>query len=122
MPRVYVDPRHWAVFDDTKPTLTRRREAGWRHLIVSNHVPELPQLVQDLGLAEFIDEVLTSATTGYEKPHPQMFAITFARAGSPTQRGWSAIVPPPTSTEQNKPASPRSWCAGPPMTQRPTLT
>ena len=28
MPRVYVDPRHWAVFDDTKPTLTRQREAG----------------------------------------------------------------------------------------------
>ena len=85
VPRVYVDPRHWAVFDDTKPTLTRLREAGWRHIIVSNHVPELPQLVQDLGLAEFIDEVLTSATTGYEKPHPQVFAIALARAGSPTK-------------------------------------
>jgi FMN phosphatase YigB (HAD superfamily) len=122
VPRVYVDPRHWVVFDDTGPALTRLREAGWRHIIVCNHVPELAQLVQDLGLADFIDEVLTSATVGYEKPHPEMFAIALARAGSPTRHGWSATAPPPISRELNRLVSPRCWCAATPTTQRLTLT
>jgi putative hydrolase of the HAD superfamily len=85
VPEAYVDPSYWTVFDDTRPVLARMREAGWRHVVLSNHVPELPNLVHDLGLDDLIEDVITSATTGYEKPHPQMFTDAIRRAGSPGQ-------------------------------------
>jgi putative hydrolase of the HAD superfamily len=63
------------------------RAHGWRHVLLSNHVPELPQLVDRLGLGELFDEVLTSAATGYEKPHPEMFALGLRAAGA-HERAW----------------------------------
>jgi HAD superfamily hydrolase (TIGR01549 family) len=53
--------------------LTALREDGWRHVIVSNHVPELTEIVAGLGIREFFAEVITSGLVGYEKPHAQMF-------------------------------------------------
>ncbi len=53
-------------------------------VIVSNHVPELPALVSQLGLANHVDAVLTSAEHGYEKPHPGAFRIALRAAGAPT--------------------------------------
>jgi putative hydrolase of the HAD superfamily len=80
----YVDVRHWEVFDDTISTLSTLRERGWRHLIVSNHVPELGAIVEDLGLAPFFEAFINSAKTGYEKPHPEAFAIARRAAGDPS--------------------------------------
>lgn len=77
---VYVDPGLWSVFDDTRRALTLLRNHGWRHIVLSNHVPELPVLVADLGLTDLIDSVITSAVTGYEKPHPAMFRAGLAAA------------------------------------------
>jgi putative hydrolase of the HAD superfamily len=83
VPGLYVDLRNWRVFSDTRPALSRLRAAGWRHVIVSNHVPELPALVRSLGLEDLVDLVVTSAASGYEKPHPEMFAFALAQAGLP---------------------------------------
>jgi putative hydrolase of the HAD superfamily len=80
---VYSDPRHWTVFPDAGPALRELREAGWRNVILSNHVPELPVLVSALGLADLVADIVNSAQTGYEKPHPRMYAIARRRAGSP---------------------------------------
>jgi putative hydrolase of the HAD superfamily len=73
--RLYVDPTvGWALFDDTFPALERLSEAGWAHAILSNHVPELRDIVAGLGLDEVVAFVSCSAETGYEKPHAQAFA------------------------------------------------
>lgn len=75
-PRVreeFLDLRRWEVFEDAVPCLASLRESGWRHQILSNHVPELPELVEGLGLSSFFDRVLTSAHIGFEKPHPEAF-------------------------------------------------
>jgi hypothetical protein len=40
---------------------------------LSNHVPELPEILNNLGLAEQLLEVFNSAESGYEKPHPRAF-------------------------------------------------
>lgn len=64
----------WSRFDDALPTLTRLTEDGWRHVILSNHVPELESILADLGLLEHFDEVYVSADIGYEKPNPNAFA------------------------------------------------
>lgn len=47
--------------------------AGWTHLILTNHVPELPEILHALGLDEHILRVFNSAESGYEKPHPRAF-------------------------------------------------
>ncbi|HEY3462539.1 MAG TPA: HAD family hydrolase [Gaiellaceae bacterium] len=73
--RLYVDPGvGWALFDDTLPTLERLSRAGWTHAILSNHVPELREIVAGLGLDEVVAFVSCSAETGYEKPHAQAYA------------------------------------------------
>jgi putative hydrolase of the HAD superfamily len=78
--RLYVDPAvGWALFDDTLPALERLSEAGWTHAILSNHVPELRQIVAGLGLEDAVALVSCSAETGYEKPHAQAFASVLDR-------------------------------------------
>lgn len=73
--RLYVDPTvGWELFEDTLPTLERLSAAGWTHAILSNHVPELRQMVTALGLDEVVAFLSCSAETGFEKPHEQAFA------------------------------------------------
>ena len=73
--RLYVDPDvGWELFQDTLPTLARLSQAGWTHAILSNHVPELREIVAALGLHEVVALVSCSAETGYEKPHAESFA------------------------------------------------
>lgn len=82
---IYTDATSFALFDDTVPTLETLREAGWRHVILSNHVPELPNLVRELGLLPLFGDVISSALIGYEKPHPEAYAIGLRAAGEPDE-------------------------------------
>ena len=76
--RTYLDAAAWIVYDDVVPALTRLSGLGWRHIVLSNHVPELPQLVSALGLREHFEAIHTSAATGVEKPHPEAFRRVLA--------------------------------------------
>jgi putative hydrolase of the HAD superfamily len=69
----YTDATGWQVFHDVRPALEQLRARGWTHLVLSNHVPELPELIDALGLSDLITAVHCSARTGVEKPHPQAF-------------------------------------------------
>lgn len=71
--RTIIDPNAYALFDDVLPALQHLRDAGWRHVMVSNHVPELPDIVHGLGIAPFFHAIITSAVVGYEKPHARIF-------------------------------------------------
>jgi len=69
----FLNARRWRVFDDVLPCLSSLQQLGWTQCVLSNHVPELPDLVYSLGLTPFFAQVVTSARTGYEKPHPEAF-------------------------------------------------
>lgn len=69
----YCDPARWKLFDDAVPALAGLAGAGWSHVILSNHVPELPLLVRALALEPYIAAVYTSAAIGFEKPRPEAF-------------------------------------------------
>lgn len=84
--RLYIDPSHWRVFPDVVPCLHALSADGWSHQILSNHVPELESLVGALGIKHHFDAVWTSASLGYEKPHPA--AYTAALGGSPAAASW----------------------------------
>jgi len=78
----YLEPKYWRVFDDVLPCLEDLTADGWRHVVLSNHVPELPQIIEALGLAPHIERIFNSAETGYEKPHPQSFRNVIDALGS----------------------------------------
>ncbi len=80
----YVDPTTYRVYDDVPAALGRLSEAGFAHVVVSNHVPELAAIVRGLGLSDRIADVVCSADTGYEKPHPESYAIARRRVGNPS--------------------------------------
>jgi putative hydrolase of the HAD superfamily len=83
-----IDPStRWEVYGDTLPALARAAAAGWRNAILSNHVPELGQIAEALGLASAVEAIFSSAVTGYEKPHPEAFTTALAALGEP-RRVW----------------------------------
>ncbi len=65
----YADTKQWRLYDDVIPALTQLSGAGWTHLLLSNHVPELSQILDHLQINTFFAQVFNSAETGYEKPH-----------------------------------------------------
>jgi putative hydrolase of the HAD superfamily len=79
----YLNTAQWSVFPDSAAALARTAAAGWHNVIVSNHAPELADLVRDLGLGAHVQEVITSARCGYEKPHPAIFELARRAAGNP---------------------------------------
>ena len=52
-------------------------------MIVSNHIPELTDLVQGLDLARHFEAIVSSGVVGYEKPHRRLFeaALRHVRPG-----------------------------------------
>jgi len=81
--RCYADPARWTVYPDVVPAFEAL--AGWRHVVVSNHVPELSGLVAALGLDAYVSAVVCSAEVGWEKPHPRIYAAARAAAGDPAE-------------------------------------
>ncbi len=78
----FIDPAvGWRRFEDTVPALTATAQAGWTNAIVSNHVPELTDLVTGLGLDPYVDRVFTSALVGWEKPNARFFEHVLAGYG-----------------------------------------
>jgi putative hydrolase of the HAD superfamily len=52
-------------------------------VILSNHGPELPAIVEQLSIGPLIDRVFSSALTGFEKPHRRAFTAALAEVGNP---------------------------------------
>jgi len=77
----YVNPKTWVLFGDTLSGLKTLAAAGWRHVILSNHVPELSQIVEALGIGSYFEAIFNSAETGIEKPHPRAFYNVLASLG-----------------------------------------
>jgi putative hydrolase of the HAD superfamily len=82
-----IKPERYTLYDDTVSVLVDLKERGWRHIILSNHIPELPDVVKALGLFRYVDFCIVSAATGYEKPNPQAFSNILSLAGNP-RRVW----------------------------------
>jgi putative hydrolase of the HAD superfamily len=79
----YVNPSRFKLYDDVLPTLITLQEKGWKQGILSNHVPELANIVNTIGLSPFIDLCISSAVSGYEKPNPLAFKDALRLAGNP---------------------------------------
>ena len=82
---VYTDIAEWRLYDDTTEVLRELLAEEWNHVILSNHVPELPSLVHGLGLSPLIHRIVNSAETGFEKPHAGAFQSALISLDSPEE-------------------------------------
>lgn len=77
-----VRPR---VDDDVLALLQSAREV-LPVVLVSNATSRLETDLKDLGLTEFVDEVVNTSRIGFAKPDPRVFAHAAQRAGVPVER------------------------------------
>jgi putative hydrolase of the HAD superfamily len=71
----FTDIKTWELFDDVIPVLSQLKEQGWIHVIMSNHIPELKDIIKQLKLDKLISDTINSADVGYEKPNPKIFKL-----------------------------------------------
>lgn len=83
--RYATDPSVYALYDDALPTLTLLSGRGYEHYLLSNHYPELPAVLDSLGLAPFFRAVVVSGLFGYDKPRPEIFEEARRAAGFPEE-------------------------------------
>lgn len=81
VPTEFFRPEAWSVVDGAHAALRLTKDAGFRNIVLSNHAPELPQLISTLGLADHIELTITSATVGAEKPNSAIFDYARERVG-----------------------------------------
>ncbi len=80
-----LDPKHWTLYEDVIPMLEKLSEHGWKHVILSNHYPELEEVVVKLKIRHFFEHVFTSGIIGFEKPNPRIFDFALERIGAENQ-------------------------------------
>jgi putative hydrolase of the HAD superfamily len=74
-------PYNLVPFDDVIPTLTTLRERGLIVGLISNIDQPGRELMDDLGLTEYLDFAVTSGEIGAEKPNAVVFHAALDRAG-----------------------------------------
>ncbi|MDP2807963.1 MAG: HAD family hydrolase [bacterium] len=69
----YSNIDRWELFGDTVFILEYAKQNGWINVVLSNHVPELDDIVAGLGINKYIQQIFNSAKTGIEKPNPKAY-------------------------------------------------
>lgn len=67
-------------------TLKALRSAGYKTGVVSNFSHRLPRILDEVGLAPYLDTITYSFEAGAEKPHPRIYRSALARAGTAPER------------------------------------
>lgn len=71
----------WRLYPEVPQVLAELKRAGLKMGIVSNWDTRLRNIVNGLGLAEWMDFILISAEVGYRKPNPIIFEQALQQAG-----------------------------------------
>jgi putative hydrolase of the HAD superfamily len=90
-------------YAEVPSTLATLRERGLRLAICSNWDWDLAEAVDDAGLSEFFDVMVSSAWAGARKPHPRIFRRTLHELGADASEcvfvgdSWGPDVEGPTA-------------------------
>ena len=68
-----LDYKNYTLYENAGAVLRRCTEMGFENYILSNNFPELPDVIKDLGLAQYFTDYFVSANIGYEKPRIEIF-------------------------------------------------
>lgn len=78
-----IKPEGFTLFEDTIEILKYFKEIGYSNVILSNHIPELPNIVEQLGLSEYLLDCISSANIGYEKPNLKIYEYALKKHNYP---------------------------------------
>lgn len=77
LPSLYYRPTAWQILPGAREALQTVSRAGLFNVVLSNHAPELPGLVDALGFGPLVMRTITSASLEFEKPDPVIFETAF---------------------------------------------
>lgn len=77
------DVRRYQLFDDAIATLEASKAKGYRNYILSNHIPELGDIISKLGISTYFDGYIISSLVGYDKPRTELFDYAKKLADNP---------------------------------------
>ena len=72
---------HQVLFDDVLPALKEVKDRGLSLGLISNVDQDITSLLDNLGLTPWLQVVVTSLNTGFNKPSPEIFREAASRAG-----------------------------------------
>lgn len=81
--RIILSPESYILYPDALSTLQTCKRMGCRNYLLSNNFPELWDVAQKLGLAQYMDGCTVSGLEGYDKPRRELFEAALKRAGYP---------------------------------------
>jgi putative hydrolase of the HAD superfamily len=73
----YMDKTKWFIYDDVIETLEKLIKKCHENYIISNHIPELNKIVENIGLEKYFKKVFSSGNIGYEKPNINFYKYIF---------------------------------------------
>ncbi|WP_146245954.1 HAD family hydrolase [Curtobacterium sp. MCPF17_001] len=82
LPSLYYRPTAWQILPGAREALQTVSRAGLSNVVLSNHAPELPGLVDALGFGPLVMRTITSASLGVEKPDSVMFKTALHLVGA----------------------------------------
>jgi putative hydrolase of the HAD superfamily len=69
----YMDLEKWHIFDDVIKTLELLIDKKYINIILSNHIPELEEIIKGLGIDKYFYRIYSSGNIGYEKPNSKIY-------------------------------------------------
>ncbi|MDR1466220.1 MAG: HAD hydrolase-like protein [Treponema sp.] len=69
----YMDKTKRNIYDDVIKALEETIEKGHRNYILSNHVPGLNKIVENIGIQKYFNGIYNSGNIGYEKPNIKFY-------------------------------------------------
>jgi putative hydrolase of the HAD superfamily len=69
----YINPNYWFVYPDVVPFMESISNFNFESYILSNHVPNLSDLIAGLGISKYFKGIFSSGNMKYEKPHVEFF-------------------------------------------------
>ena len=76
----------FSAYPDVAPALGALRRRGLRLVVASNWDCSLPAALEQAGLGDAVDAVVSSAAVGVAKPGQDLFRAALSRAGVPTSQ------------------------------------
>ncbi|MBN2028142.1 MAG: HAD-IA family hydrolase [Actinobacteria bacterium] len=80
--QTFSDPSNYGEYHDVRETMEEFRRRGLRMGLISNFETWLEDLLEDLGLMEFLEVLVISGREEYEKPHPRIYELALERSGA----------------------------------------
>ncbi len=77
----FGEGHRWTTFPEVRDTLRRLHERGFILGIISNWDVRLPEICHAVGISDYLDFIISSATVGRIKPEPAIFHMALERAG-----------------------------------------